>query len=1196
MQKVYSLLRKNIRWRAVSLIFMAVQSNAFAAAQDSSNVSLNFTNQPIENVFIALEKQTGYTVFFSGSTLDGNTPITVKVSQVTLSNALAAVLRGKNITWTIKHKGIVLSKKPVAADAPAEPVNLADTVPLINVSGVVVDAKGNPIPAATVSLKGYPRGQGTDNMGRFSFTRVPGNGTLVFSSLGYDPKQVRIGGRGEIRVALDSAIRDIQGVEVVSTGYQNIPKERATGSFVQLGNEIINRNPSSNILDRIINVTSSLKFEPVAAGGSGGNETSISIRGFSTINSNMKPLIVIDGFPYEEYNNPLNQSSLLFNPLNNINPNDIESITVLRDAAAASIWGTRSGNGVIVITTKKGNFNQKPRVEFRSNLVISEKPDLKKLKIVSSQEMVEFERNIFKSGYYNPYDDLYPLFNYYPAIPLTIETLLLNRKGKISDQETEKRLNELSNHDVRDDIDKYFLRNELTQQYNVNISGGNDRFTYYSSFGYDDIKLSNRGNESKRLTFRLDNTYKITKNLEAASYIQFTKSQGKNNGFDYNSLLATGSPQASPYAQLADVTGNPLHVPSISSLRMTYLDTLSGKGLLDWHYRPLDEQKLRNNISNFFTTRLGGNIRYKITSYMNVDIKGQYERGIDNTDLIQDVQTFEMRNSINRYMFYDASGTPQYPIPMGGSITSVANEKTAWNLRGQLNLSKTWDMHQINGLVGIEAAETKRDYSRTMHYGYDPNKSIFSRNINYGTAYPTRPGGISPIFNQDDMNSFLDRSRSYFGNMGYTFMSKYILTLSGRIDESNFFGSKSNDRKVPLYSAGASWNISSEPFYNINWMPYLKLRGTLGYNGNMNNKATSLPTARYVNGTSYNLHTEPVLQLLTAANPGLSWEKIKVVNLGIDFEMLKNRINGSIEYYTKEGINLIGIIPIESTRGVSSYTTNYANLKGKGLDVILNTVNINGDFKWASTLLLSYNTDKITHYTVDDYVKNNIQHNISYAAFVEGKPLLKLYSYPFAGLDPQTGDPMALLDNSPVSFKEFMSNGKVSDLKYAGPGTPQVFGSFLNTFTYKFVSLSCNITYKFNYYLRRQTVNYYNLVNKWGGHSDYVLRWKKPGDELTTSIPSQPAAPSLSRDLFFANSDFLIFKGDHIRLQDLRLNFDLSQLTFKSENSKNLQLYLYANNLGIIWRKNKYDIDPDYPNFTTIPPSKSIAIGLVLGL
>src|SRR5687768_1904700 len=143
MQQVYSQLWKNVKWRAVSLIFMAVQSNAFAAAQDSSNVSLNFTNQPIENVFIALEKQTGYTVFFSGSTLDGNTPITVKVSQVTLSNALAAVLRGKNITWTIKHKGIVLSKKPVAADAPAEPVNAADTVPLINVSGIVVDAKGN---------------------------------------------------------------------------------------------------------------------------------------------------------------------------------------------------------------------------------------------------------------------------------------------------------------------------------------------------------------------------------------------------------------------------------------------------------------------------------------------------------------------------------------------------------------------------------------------------------------------------------------------------------------------------------------------------------------------------------------------------------------------------------------------------------------------------------------------------------------------------------------------------------------------------------------------------------------------------------------------------------------------------------------------------------------------------------------------
>jgi TonB-dependent starch-binding outer membrane protein SusC len=1185
--RLYHKILLIMRLTTVLLIASLVQVSAAGFAQ---KITLSKTNASLKMVLKELRQQSGFDFIATEALLERSKSVNLKVKDMELEDVLENIFDEQPLTYTIENKTVTLkAKEPSFLD------NLLARFTDIDVRGRVVDEQGNPLPNASIQVKGKAKVYNSNDKGEFNISNVTDDAILVVRYVGYKPLEISLKDAVmPLEIKLNVATGELEEVKVTySTGYQNIPKERSTGSFVQLSNEDINRNPSPKVLDRILSITNSLKFESQIAGsgGNNGNGTNISIRGYSTINADMRPLIVVDGFPYQEFNIP-NTNTLNQNLLNNLNPNDIESITILRDAAAASIWGARSGNGVIVITTKKGKYNQTTKIQFSSNIDITGKPDLKSLRIISSTDRIEFEKKRFASGFYNQNDDLFPGFKLFPSVPQAIETLLALRKGKIPASQAQETLDKMAAYDVRDDVDKYFLQSAISQQYNANVSGGNDKMNYYSSIGYNKNRGNDRGNNSNLLTLRFENTYRPVKSIQVNTYINYVNSKDKNNGSGYLNLLSTSF---SPYTQLADETGKPLHVPTNSTFRTAYIDTLKGRGLYDWHYRPIDEQKLNNNASEFSSVRLGGKVNYKFNSFLTFEISGQYEKGVQTTTNIQNVESYAIRNEINQFMYYNAAGIPQYPFPVGGRLTSVYSVSKSWNIRNQLNLNKSWIDHQINGIFGLEQSERKFNSDANIKYGFDSERYLF-KDVDHLTLFTTRPSGSRRITSGGQIGSTTDRFTSYFGNAGYTFLNKYSVSLSGRIDASNFFGSNSNDRMTPLYSTGFSWNIAQETWYKIEWLKYLKLRATYGYNGNMNNKASALPTAMYdATGAVLNLHGESVLKLLTPANPGLTWEQVRTINLGLDFSMFENRITGSIDYYAKEGTNLIGNITVDVARGFGNYVGNYANMKGKGFDANINSINIDKVLKWNTVLNFSYNTDKITKYLLPADAVNNVATYVSVNSPIVGKPLQKIYAYPFGGLNGQNGDPMGYVNQIAVDYNTFLSQGKPNDLIYLGSSRPLFYGNIMNTFSYKDLSLSCNVTYSFKYFLRRPSVEYVALYNTWSGHSDYSLRWKSPGDELMTNIPSLPSSANGNRDSFFRNSESLIFKGDHVRLQDVRLNIDLSKKLF-DKTKRSLQVYFYASNLGIIWRANKENIDPDYIRKEDIPPSKRIALGITLGL
>lgn len=1158
---------KRERWLLLLLVLLSLQSKAFT--QDSSRITVQGNNIPIETALRQIEKQSGFSFVYGKPTLDDTERITVDISGKGFTAVMDALLGARGIVWRFRGGAVVLSRRGEGA---------LDTIPNVRVIGLISDQTGKPILGATIAIKGSSILAVSDSDGRFKLDNIIPNCILFVSCIGYETREIKIKGNSVLKIELHEKITELQNVEVVSTGYQTIPKERATGSFVQIDNQTITRGVSTNLLDRLLFVTNSLRAE--TAGG-----TNVSIRGLSTINANMVPLVVIDGFPYDE---GIGKGASAI-ALANINPNDIESVTILRDAAAASIWGARSGNGVIVITTKKGTFNRKPTVQFNGSINFTEKPNLYALKLISSRDAVEYERKLFKTGFYDSYNG--PFFsNYsYPVVSPVIEILLAQKRNSITEKQAEKQIEALAQHDVRDDISKYLLQTSVNQQYNINISGGGEKNSYYGSIGYDDNKSFIKRNNYSRVTFRIENTFKPNQNLEANVYINHTQSISTDNGIDYSRYVADGGKQAAPYTFLADVAGNPLHTPIAGTYRTAYIDTLKVPGLLDWYYKPLDELRANDNVSKQYNSRLGGGVRYAIIPGISLELKGQYEKSVGDISLYYSTSTYFVRDLVNQFMFIDPSGRSQYPVPLGGILDKTNIMQESWNIRAQLTLNRSWGVHSINAIAGSEAKEFTYRSDKGRKYGYDPLTLAYNSSMDYKNSFVRRPAGAGRIVDGNGVFETLNRFRSYFGNIGYNLRDKYTFTVSARMDGSNFFGVNSNQRNIPLWSSGVLWDISSEEFYKVKAIPYLKARITYGYNGNLNNSATALPIIRYSPGFSiYN--NSNYSSLIGPPNPGLTWEKVRMINWGIDFGILDNRrITGSIEYYNKKGVDLIGSIESEPTTGFSSYNANYAEMKGDGVDILVRGLILNNRVKWNSSLSFSFNRDEITKYYVNDATLSRATNYFVSGLPVVGKPRYKLYSYQWAGLDPSTGNPRGYLADTIAPFNLVIqgNNTLPDDLIYSGNSMPRYFGNFVNSVAFKGVTLTFNIVYKFDYYFRRNSINYVGLQSYWGGHSDYSLRWRNPGDEGVTTVPSLPDVPD-TRYSFYSLSEPLVEKGDHIRLQDIRMSYDLPQriLPFSSA-----QVYVYASNIGLIWRANKQNIDPDFQNTVA---QKSVALGVNL--
>ncbi|GGH01479.1 SusC/RagA family TonB-linked outer membrane protein [Parapedobacter pyrenivorans] len=1029
------------------------------------------------------------------------------------------------------------------------------------VAGTIYSASTKqPMPGVSITSKTTGQVLVSGNGGAFTFSGLSDADTLVFASIGYVTRAIPLSGieQGPLDVYLEESISLIDEVQV-NTGYQSLPKERATGSFTQIDNDLFNRSVSTDLISRLEGVTSGLSYELPRTTGEPSSTPNLRVRGLSTINGESEPLIVVDNFPYE-------------GDINNINPNDVESITVLKDAAASSIWGSRAGNGVIVITTKSGLTSRRPTIHINSNVSISDRPDLYYSRdFLPPAEAIELEGVLFDKGLY--------VQNDWTAYTPVVEIRYALDEKKINEATANHMLDELKQYDVRAAATEKLYRQSINQQYAMNMSGGSEKHHYYLSAGFDDNAMQLIGNNFERLTLSAKNDFQPLPKLSISTSINYMQSRSSTNGISLGDLSPAGMVNIYSYARLADENGAAL--PIVRNNRITYTENAQQMGLLDWHYRPLDELGTNDNTSGTKEVRLNAALRYLLFRNLQVEARYQYQDIGSNTRRHYTQDSYFARNEINRFTQADGAR----PVPLGGMLDRGGSAFQSHYGRLQIDFDKRWaGRHELNGLAGFELRQDRNtNIGGSRLYGYNDEVLTHATGLDFASSFPTRPrfSGIVPYLNAPGRQT-IDRFVSYYANVGYTYDSRYILSASTRWDASNIFGVAFNQKGVPLWSVGGAWNASNELFLAADWINFAKLRVTYGSNGNAIRSLSSLP---FINYQSMNPITSlPMGILSSVGNPNLSWEQVSTINLGLDFAVLNRRLSGSVEWYNKNSSNLIGNDLFDPTTGIIPTSggfynldtrRNYADLNTKGIDIELNTLNVDRSVKWQTSFLFSKVKNAVTNHHTPQGIQTINYFGAELIPVVKGVSRDQLYALPWHGLD-DTGSPLVLVDGAlGTEYNAYFNSLAYEDLLKAGVSVPPYFGAIRNTFSWRSLSVSVNLLWKAGYNFRRSTINYNSLFGTGLTNIDYLNRWRNPGDELTTNVPAMPETTDLRRDQAYIFSEATMEKGDHIRLQDISLSYQLPQQYISGAGIAEVRLYAYARNLGLLWKRTDYDIDPD---------------------
>lgn len=1061
----------------------------------------------------------------------------------------------------------------------------------VYISGTVTDQDGQPMPGANIKSNADNSVVRTNERGEFSL-RTSGSATSIsVSFIGYEISAVDIssGNFSGLKVRLrQSSANVLDEVKVVSTGYQTISKERATGSAVTIGAKQLETVPSPNIINRIESMIPGVKVNITNSGSSftyrnnqiainsgtrtqGTSDYNVNIRGNSTVSGERFPLVVVDGAIAEL-------------DLSTINPNDIENISFLKDAAAASIWGVRAANGVVVVTTKRGKVGQAPQVSFSANGSVSDSPDLNYLRLMSSAQTIQYEQELVNKRVISQ-----PLATTVGATTIgdvSDLTFKLNN-GQITQQAYDAVISEYSGRDIRDQIQKYTMQKSTSQQYNFAVRGGGNQTSYFYSASYSKEDPYDKGVNGKRLTVALNNTFKLFGAATLSTNVRGAFMRFNNNGIGLSQFLRPSAGTFLPYNQIVDDNGN--RVRRNVKYYSGWTSSLYSKGFLDWGYNALDELDNMDNTQkdNNYTV----NLELRVPIVKNLSASGFFsnEAGFSSTRAFYNESSYYYRDLVNTYTAIPVTGQAANSIGLspgiGGVLNQVNTTSNNYTVRGQLSYDGEFARnHQLSAVAGSEIRQTKVGQGNNTMYGYNLQTGI-SRAVNYLAPYASVLGYNMTLNGAPTQQDKTRRFLSYYANAAYTYLSRYTLSGSVRYDDYNNFGVDRKYRATPLYSFGAKWDIKKEAFMNnVSFVNSLGLRATYGVNGNI---STTLYPFTYLSLSSYNPETGlPGASIVAQANPELRWEKTYVTNLGVDFSVFGNKLSGSVEYYKKHGTDLFYNFPINGTYGTTTLTRNATTLDGKGVDIGLNgRFYSTSDWEVAARLNYAYNTNVVT----DNRFKptSSFYNAPAYGGLLEGYASDKMLVFRNAGLD-KNG--MTQVYNEKGDIIPVTGNiSTVDALKYAGRTSPSHFGSLTPSIRFKDLTLLAIATYQFGSVFLKPSVSAYPSARTgatYDLHADVAKRWQNPGDEATTVVPGVAGvyAPlSLQR---YMQSDINVLKGDYIRLRELSLTYRIPVARI-NKYVKSANVGLNVRNLGLLWTANKEGLDPDFAN-----PLNSNLIGI----
>ncbi|RQO65933.1 hypothetical protein DBR43_27175 [Pedobacter sp. KBW06] len=1154
------------------LISTFMQISIAAIAQ---KINLTEKDIPMPQLLEKISKQTGYDFFYTNEMFSGNSRVAVSFKDANLEEVLNYLFKEQNLKYIIKYKTIVVQRKTVV------PVREPATIlKKLKIKGLITDSKGKEIPGAVIAEKGTQNRTASQVNGTFSI-EVNDNATLIISYVGYDTQEIKLKNNQEnLTVVLAESLNQLGEIGVISTGYQKIKKDQLTGAAsVMTEKEYQQREAvTGNFLESLEGKIPGLVYNS--------QTDELSIRGVASFDAVKQPLIVVDGFPTEI-------------DLRTINPNDIISVSVLRDAAAASIYGVRASNGVIVVETRRGKSG-KSVFTLRSTYAIQDKPDFSYLNYAPANEFVQLQKesfNIAKPSYIL-FQLGYSKLNPAQQILFSGTRLDLSNPLLTADQIDQKLL-ALGSYDNLKEYQRLFFQKRQTKNINFDVSGGNDKSTYILGLNYiDEIPIRIRS-ENKQYNLSMANTFKFSTrfNLDfKTTYTNYKNVSG--NTPNYSDFY--------PYEHLTDDQGNALPV-SLDPNRNYYSRPLSrannnalmALGLYDMLYYPYRELASNTNTSQGSSIRFLGRLNTKLTDWLNMDLGGNYENQNVRADRLQLEDSYAVRALVNTMAVKDpVTGNAMFSnMPKGNILKRSNTSMINYTMRGQLNFAHKFgeNNHDFSGILGIEQKITQLKAYTTSYFGYEP-QTLINKPINMGilnaTTIPafTSVGYSSNFINTDYFNQLEGerRFRSFYGEGTYIFKNKYIATGSFRIDQSNLFGADPKYKNKPLWSTGLNWRIGEEDFIKqIPWIDNMQVRTATGFNGNVPNSYNGAFLILYSGlNTSLNVPLT-YYDVLTPQNQSIRWETTRNYNLGLDYTLLKNRISGSVDWYMKKTRDVFGQFDADPTSGFNQYNANTASIQNKGLEFLVNSVNIKlNNFKWTTQVTASFNSNKVLAIKATEYA--NSQLITSGITPVLGLPIGALFSYNYGGLN-EAGQPYVIDKKGNHKVLAFSGSNRADvtkdDLIYNGTTTPKYVLGLNNQITLGAFDVSFLFMYYGGHVMRVEQPNPNNIGalfnNPLAGSNNF---WRKPGDENNTMIPGFLLSSSSMPGYFQSSALYgyqyatqFVRRADYIRLRDIVVTYNAKIPAFEKIGLKNTQLRFQAQN-AFRYTFSGNDIDPDAIN------------------
>lgn len=1072
------------------------------------------------------------------------------------------------------------------------------------VTGHVYDPGKEALVGVTVAVKGSTSGGAiTDENGRYMILVPNESGTvIVFSSIGFEKKEVTVGDKKVIDVTMTekSAYLD----EVVVTGYQNVNRRELASAVSQIEMDEIKLSDKFSI-DQML--TGQVAGMSVTTTGGGPSATpKIRIRGTSSLYGNTAPLWVLDGIILDDNSvnwdasgnlDPLAEDAqyLVGNAIAGVNPNDIESITVLKDASATAIYGVQAANGVIVVTTKKGR-NGPAQVTYNGSVSINQRENYRRLYLMDAGERVQLSKDLLDSRLSYTRKD----FN------LGYEMLKAQYDAKkLTRSQFDAAVTEMIDRNT-DWFDLLF-RNAVTQNHTLSLSGGNESTTYYSSVGASISQGTAREEVSKRYTA----TLKVNSWISPKVYIGFqlngsiTDNQGYHSSFNPDSYARETARTIPAY----NADGSLFFYRPYESF------STSNMANQTYAFNALHESQTTGNYADLASLTGLMNFVWKIYDGLRYEMTGSYVYNATKTTTWAQEDSYYV-NQLRGYVFdeleFGSSFWNESVIPQGGVLSKSEATKTTLDIRNTLSYSKDFKGHLVSALATSEIRSVITDGFSGTHYGWMPERGqVISPSYTDAYIVDLKNGAFTPVITDNRANTV-----SWIFSGIYSYKDKYTLNANVRMDGSNQFGENPKYRFLPIWSVAGKYALTNEAFMKPyeDWLSYLALRLSYGIQGNVD-KGTSPDLVMQIGSIDSNtgMATSTVAYW---PNEDLRWEKTTQYNVGLDFSFLLDRITATVDFYKKVGTDMIVNKTISAVNGYTIRKINGGNVNNSGVELAVKFTPLQTkDMRLVIGFVHSYNKNELIK--ANDETNNTRENMLSGSALIEGEALGTIYSYPFAGLDHETGLPVFYDKKGNTSatwlsktYKNYTLYEDEIELVKSGVVSPPHTGGINLEYRWKEWILRGSFTYSLGAVNRLPFIygDYDSVFDPEKNVTREILnRWREPGDELHTNIPAlydDNTYTNLGVRPMRANVDHIygtsmydystarVCSTNNLRLRSLSLSYIFNKKMLKKMHLSNFQISAQANNLFIIADKRWHGFDPEQGSSanSSIPRTYSLSV------